>query len=431
MPRGVKVALGEISAPESRVLRVTNIHWDARNADIARFFGGYGLVDCKRYINVKIGKSTVAYVLLSTLEDVVRAIEELHLKELLGRQVRIMRAVGGFQLAPSDFFSFLEPHNVVSYNKHLESPALENTPFVKPESQVMPLPPLTGTLQLQTFRGTSYNMLGRSRIPPPALLDSNEHRPTNMFPSRRRRLQSRPQGPEHRVLFISKLHPDANRNAIELFLEGFHIVDYKRKYNDRTGKYNNTAFVLFESVEERDRARNTKNEQKILDMEVSLDVAMHHIHVSNNGFLPDNISEIASMPRTPLANEPDRIGSGFPSASASNLINDSNLETNRSTYGSPKWAQAHTNTNHVEQNNLPMNAARHFIPETGPSSYDGSPQYQPGVAYRHSISVHDTPSEVHHVPTNIQRTPLRDPGPWNLAGNDSNGRQYNIVTEKE
>lgn len=97
MPRGEKVALGEISPPEDRVLRATNINWDATNADIIRFFRGYGVVDWKRSINLKRGKSTVAYILLSTLQDVLWAIEELDLRELLGRQVRIMRAREGFQ----------------------------------------------------------------------------------------------------------------------------------------------------------------------------------------------------------------------------------------------------------------------------------------------------------------------------------------------
>lgn len=97
MARGEKIALGEIRAPEDRVLRITNVHWNATEAEIIELFDGYDVIDCKRYFHANSGKSSVAYVLLSALEDVIRAIEELHMKELLGRKAKVMRAKGGFK----------------------------------------------------------------------------------------------------------------------------------------------------------------------------------------------------------------------------------------------------------------------------------------------------------------------------------------------
>ncbi|KAF2438132.1 hypothetical protein P171DRAFT_526387 [Karstenula rhodostoma CBS 690.94] len=424
MPRGEKVALGEISAPEDRVIRVNNLHWDATNANITRFFRGYGLVDWKRSVNVKSGKSTVAYVLLSTLENVVRAIEELDVKVLLGRQVRIMRAKGGFQLTPSGLLNLEKPGHAVTVDKHLRSPALAKESAMDPESQVMSFPPLTGTSQAQAARGAS---LRRSRIPPPALIESDEHRSMKMFQSRRSRFQPGPQGPEHRVLLISKLHPDANRNAVELFFQGFRVVDYKRKYNDRIGRYNSTAFVLFESVEERDRARYMKQGHKILGREVSLDIATRGIRVGNNGFLLDNTSEIASPPRLPLAYGAERLGNDFPSPSATYPSSDPRSETDRIAYHPQKWVQPDISTNNLEQT---TNIVQQATPPAQISSHYLAPNHHHEADGGQPIPPYDMLSEV-LLPTNIQRTPRRGLRPWNLAGNNSEDKRYNVVTETE
>lgn len=97
MRRGAQLSVGDISRPENRVLRVTNLHYDATDNDVQALFDGYGLVDWKRDYNSMSGKPSVGYVLMATFQDVNRAQKELDGKELLGRAVRVWRAKAGFQ----------------------------------------------------------------------------------------------------------------------------------------------------------------------------------------------------------------------------------------------------------------------------------------------------------------------------------------------
>lgn len=80
-------------------------------------------------------------------------------------------------------------------------------------------------------------------------------------------------GPKYRVILLSRIHPDANRNAVELFFRGFRIVDYKRRHIAKTAKPANVAFVLFESVQERDRAIREKRDKKLMGRKIGLEVA--------------------------------------------------------------------------------------------------------------------------------------------------------------
>lgn len=92
-----KVSIGETSKPQERVIRVTNIHFDATNNDIDALFSNYNVIDWKRDINTKTGKLTVAYFLMSTMQEANRAQQDLDYSYLLGRPVRVMRARGGFK----------------------------------------------------------------------------------------------------------------------------------------------------------------------------------------------------------------------------------------------------------------------------------------------------------------------------------------------
>ncbi|KAJ4349485.1 uncharacterized protein N0V89_008101 [Didymosphaeria variabile] len=411
MPRGEKVALGDISVPEDRVLRATNFHWNATDADVNEFFDGYGLVDWKRSINVKSGKSTVAYILLSTLENVVRATEELNWKELLGRQVRLMRAKGGFQLTASGLLNLTDSDREVTFGKHF-------TPF----------PPL-GPPQATSTSGASSMLRHRPRI--------------EMFRARQHGRQPDFDGPQHRVLLISKLHPDADRNAVVLFFQGFRIVDYKRKYNDRLGKYNTTAFVLFESVQDRDRAKATKNGQKIFGREVSLDVAIRGIRVSNDGFLPDN-ADIVSPPRSQLRPEARSFRNEGSTAPATVVSADRrfgvyhtpmadqtvglrfNINNGASVVDDPhRWAHSDNHNYSHEQHRRYHN--ENLITKARGHVYAQSPH-----------NIHDKQADFSHAPwsettfpTNNQVSSRRGLGPWNLAGNDSKDKEHNVLTEEE
>lgn len=332
-------------------------------------------------------------------------------KKNLANYVCVVTTSGLLSLEDSD-------HSVIM-NKNLDSPAIANVPAMTTESQATSFRLFTGTLQAQTTRGTFYNTLRPSRGPPPALINNKEHRSANMFQSHRRHFQPVLRGPEHRVLLISRLHYDANRNSVELFFQGFRIVDFKRKYNS-------TAFVLFESVEDRDRARYLKNGQKLLGREVILNIATRGVRVSNNGFLPGNAAEIALSPLAYGAQWP---GSGFPSAPAMKLLDNPDSEADRSTHGPQKRAQAHTSTNDLEQADLTMYTARQVISETQVQGYNQAPQNYPDVGFGIPMSLHEMLNQA-YIHTNIQRT-RRLLGPWNIAGKNSEDKRYNMITENE
>ncbi|KAL1610577.1 hypothetical protein SLS60_002247 [Paraconiothyrium brasiliense] len=420
MPRGEKVELGDISAPEDRVLRVTNFHWDATDADVNDFFDGYGLVDWKRSKNAKSGKSTVAYVMLSTLKNVVHAIQELHMKELLGRQVRIMRAKGGFQLTASGLLKLTDSEHGATFAEVIES-----STSVK-EGQYMSFPPLSIS-QATSTSGASRRNLRRPGI--------------EMLRARHDRRQPGFDGTEHRVLLISKLHPDANRTAVELFFQGFRIVDYKRKYNDRLGKYNTTAFVLFESVQERDRAKAMKNGQKIFGREVSLEVAIKGVGVSNDGFLPDDAIDIASPPRSQLPPGAGLFRNAGPTTQDTSAPADPRLATYHTMVSDrigglgisfdngasdddhpQRWA--HSDHSVYSQECYPRQES--FITKSRVDPYVAGLQYSHDNAAFFRASFSDTT-----LPTENQVSPRRALRPWNLAGNDSEDKEHNIITEEE
>ena len=465
MPRGERVVLDDISAPEDRVIRITNFHWDATDENISEFFDGFAIVDWKRDVNVKAGKNSVAYVLLRSLDEVIRAIEGLHLKEILGRQVRVMRAKGGFErkltvavkvkifsnrvcvVTSSGRLNLTDPEHTATFINTSGAAITRNLELVTAptpdDMSFPPLPPLpTHTENMSAL--TPQNVALR-RMPPRAPRNFERH-PSGMamVPRNRRPKHANVDGPENRVLLIIKLHPDANRNAIELFFRGLKIVDYKRKWNDRLKKFNTTAFVMFASVQERNRAKATMDGQKILGRAISLEVATRGIKVTENGFVPDEDNGIGPLRSHALhRNENARITypseAVFRAANGSFDFDDGNgkdAPVKALTFKEPvgniidrthQWAQDIVH---------PVVGSEGYL-DDGCISPKAQTAYHADVAH-HTDDIKDDLSIHFRDPWADSQLPRGTPvvqrcriGPWNLAGYDREDKRFNIVTEKE
>lgn len=96
MNRGTAFILGDTGRSEHRVVRVLNLHFEARGADIHNFFGDdFTIVDFIRGINPKTNKNTVGYVLFATEQERINS-QTLSGRKLLDREVKIVPAVSGF-----------------------------------------------------------------------------------------------------------------------------------------------------------------------------------------------------------------------------------------------------------------------------------------------------------------------------------------------
>lgn len=97
MNRGTHLALGDTGRAENRVVRILNLHYQADDNDIHKFFGDeFTIVDFIRGVNPKTNKNTVGYVLFATEQERIDA-QALSNRHILGREVIILPAQGGFQ----------------------------------------------------------------------------------------------------------------------------------------------------------------------------------------------------------------------------------------------------------------------------------------------------------------------------------------------
>ncbi|KAJ4298959.1 hypothetical protein N0V90_004203 [Kalmusia sp. IMI 367209] len=448
MPRGERMEIGEICALEDRVVRVTNLHFKTTDSDVQKLFEGYDVIDWKRDKNVKTGTWSIAYVLLGTLDEVLRAIENLDLKELLGRQLRVMRAKGGFEMTTSGLLGISDGE------RHVMTPA----PQPVPASHSMPdFPPLPGSTEAPPVHRSQLPILRGPRHPPLALVSDAvpARRATTALTPRRRNQRPKPDGPEHRVLLMNKIHPDANQVAVKLFFQGFHVVDFERKYIQRLKRFSNVAFVLFESVQERDRAMRLKNGEKLLGREVELECATRGIQVRETGFVAENEDGIISPPYSTRRVETQQsVGELTPtptkSASrccvlASPAVQDSNGTSvdfrpltaieepiqpvyenhlRRQGCGSqqPTYIQAHRGAN---RDQTPVSPKKQMVRTEQDT-------------VRHVSEIMCEPPAFHHdplteilLPTHYQDETRPALGPWNLVGNDSEDKGFNMITEAE
>jgi hypothetical protein len=82
------------SLPEparKRIIRVTNVHFDASSSDIEHVFEGYTMQDQYRIYNSSNGTKSIVYVFFATAADRIRSCA-LNGSMLFGREVRIQPA---------------------------------------------------------------------------------------------------------------------------------------------------------------------------------------------------------------------------------------------------------------------------------------------------------------------------------------------------
>lgn len=102
--------------PAGRIIRVTNVHKQASNGDLATFFNECDVLDVRRSYLSRTDKSQaspICWVLLSTPEEARMAKFRLHNVPLHGRPIRIELADAlrpGFNIPRGRFLGFYDGH---------------------------------------------------------------------------------------------------------------------------------------------------------------------------------------------------------------------------------------------------------------------------------------------------------------------------------
>ncbi|KAF2030472.1 hypothetical protein EK21DRAFT_88976 [Setomelanomma holmii] len=78
----------------NRVIRITNVHYDADKDVIDDLFNGYKILDQFRTINPRVGTKSVVYVLFARAADKIRA-TSVSGRNVLGRKIKLQHALTG------------------------------------------------------------------------------------------------------------------------------------------------------------------------------------------------------------------------------------------------------------------------------------------------------------------------------------------------
>jgi len=82
----------------TRIIRLTNVHFDADKEVIEKFFAGYTIEDQFRTVNSRTGIKSVVYVLFANVSDRIRACHEKSGHKILGRSIKIQPAqIGNYE----------------------------------------------------------------------------------------------------------------------------------------------------------------------------------------------------------------------------------------------------------------------------------------------------------------------------------------------
>jgi RNA recognition motif-containing protein len=319
----MRLVIGDISKPEHRVLRLGNFHFDATDTDLREFFEGYDLVDWKRDTNVKSGKKTIAYVLMGSMLEVIRAEEELDAKELNGRSVRLMRAKSGFTLTKEGLLNDLKrkgysgvgpgfgprvkaeenPTTALSVPAdEVEVPDVEINvqPAIDPaRAPTSTLTRLPAQLELQLPTQEGHMMLDDAPIPLPESSHTSVTIRGAAYPSiatpmvlaspiSRKKLHHSTE-PCNRVLLINGLHHEANVISVKLFFANYTVVDFMPRQNAKTGRQMGFGFVMLASLEERNLALQELQGRSLMGKVVRLEIASKAVKVTEEGFLNEEL----------------------------------------------------------------------------------------------------------------------------------------------
>ncbi|KAH7069923.1 hypothetical protein BKA63DRAFT_580248 [Paraphoma chrysanthemicola] len=94
----------------NRVIRMTNVHFDANEDTIIDFFQGCDIQDQYRTVNTRIGTKSIVYVLFAAGADKIRACS-LSNSTILDRVIKIQPAPSGNYQLNEESTGFVEPSN--------------------------------------------------------------------------------------------------------------------------------------------------------------------------------------------------------------------------------------------------------------------------------------------------------------------------------
>lgn len=90
----VNLPLRDTGRANDRVIRITNVHYDATPEHISKFFSGFTIIDQIRDQNVRTGTYSVVYVLFATQTERIEA-ERLSGQYIFDRLIKIQPAPKG------------------------------------------------------------------------------------------------------------------------------------------------------------------------------------------------------------------------------------------------------------------------------------------------------------------------------------------------
>jgi RNA recognition motif-containing protein len=78
----------------TRIIRVTNVHFDAGEKELKELFSDFTIEDYFRPVNTRTSKNSIVYVLFANVAERIRACNKTGL-EFLGRTIKIQPAPTG------------------------------------------------------------------------------------------------------------------------------------------------------------------------------------------------------------------------------------------------------------------------------------------------------------------------------------------------
>ncbi|CAI6332048.1 unnamed protein product [Periconia digitata] len=340
--KGIRMDVSGLDLPYQRVILVTNLAKTANIYDIQDLFRGYDVLDIKRGVDPETGEQTMVYVLVGSVNDVVRANVELDMVEVRGRPIRIEHAYGGFTIVENG----ASPGGQLKINNAPETGNADpsqrkpfgkwNTPPPKParlkytatpyepwtlfdpKTPISPHRPGPGASQLrQLEQVNTLQSPGNGSKPafngPP------------MTPSRPEFEQ-----PHLRVLAIANLHHNIKINDLRPFFSGLEIIDFKRNINNRTGRPVPLGYVLFRTIQQRDQALAENNGRLLFGRPARMSVGQN-ITVWDTGFTkPTNTpnNDLSSPPPFPIFNNNFHNNAAAVNASPEHLYQLANASIN-------------------------------------------------------------------------------------------------------
>ncbi|CAO2647507.1 Nn.00g084290.m01.CDS01 [Neocucurbitaria sp. VM-36] len=232
----INLPLGDTGRANDRVIRVTNVHFDATPQEISKFFGRFTIIDQIRDTNSRTKTNSVVYVLFATHTQRIQA-EWLSGQYIRNRRIKIQPAPTGTYLIKDDHSGFV--HN----NDTPTSTTTQSTSHIVPQ-----------------LGETDFPILGSS--------------------SRRYSISQLQTDPlQNRILYLNGIHQDAKDDDIRACLNGCPIIDIKRNVHLKSRRSLPTVFILLESAKDRIAVLQQLKGFNMLGRFVTLEVPKKFVNV--------------------------------------------------------------------------------------------------------------------------------------------------------